>query len=94
VAKRGRPSRLLEKWLVHDVELVKKRHNCSILNACGYLSDGDYAEELPVLLPLTINGQVFPRGTKARVTWGQWKGMEILTLERMYYRAKSPKKLT
>jgi hypothetical protein len=91
--KRGRPPRAW-RWLVHDVDQVRRRRHCSILDACGYLSDGNYAEILPLvasrIVNVMVNGRVV-NSVHVRVVWGKWRGMDPYTLERKYYLAKARK---
>lgn len=93
MVRRGRPARAW-RWLVHDVDRVRARRDCGILEACGYLADGDeYAEILPLAMPgcvvMRINGREVRPPRTVKVVWGRWKGMKVETLERMYYRAKA-----
>jgi hypothetical protein len=95
VAKRG-PKERLWRWLVHDVENVRRNRKCSVLDACGYLADGEMPETLPVALPPPFPGAPRPPVRRMRVVMGRWRGMKVATLERKYYLAKglSPKKHT
>jgi hypothetical protein len=92
--KRGRPPRAW-RWLVHDVDCVRRRRHCSVLAACGYLAEGDYAETLPLAVPrvvnVTVNGRAVDSVQRVRVVWGKWRGMDPYTLERKYYLAKARK---
>jgi hypothetical protein len=94
MARRGRPPRAW-RWLVHDVDCVRARRHCSILDACGHLADGDYAEMLPLALPrnviMRVNGRAVRPLEIVKVVWGRWKGMKVATLETMYYRARRAK---
>ena len=67
---------------MHDVDRVRERRDCSVLDACGYLADGEFSETLPV----RINGVSL--GWR-KIVWGKWKGMDIQTLERKYYLEKA-----
>jgi hypothetical protein len=49
MARRGRPPPQW-RWLVHDVDCVRNERGCSVLDACGYLADGEFAETLHVFL--------------------------------------------
>jgi hypothetical protein len=88
VAKRGRPPREW-RWLVHDVDRVRKQRGGSVLDACAYLAGGGFAEILPISTTTTIT---WPEGHDVRrvhVVWGRWKGMKPETLERKYYQAQN-----
>jgi hypothetical protein len=94
MARRGRPPRAW-RWLVHDVDCVRQRRHCSVLAACGYLADGDYAEALPLavsrVVTMTVNGRAVDFMQRVRVVWGKWQGMDPYTLERKYYLEKARK---
>jgi hypothetical protein len=76
---------------VHDVDCVRERRHCSVLNACGYLTDGEFSETLQVALSKIYYGRVVLLG-KREVVWGRWKGMKIETLERKYHLEKAAQK--
>jgi len=91
--KRGRPPRQW-KWLVHDVDCIRRERGCSVQDACGYLADGAFSEILPVRLPpdviVTVNGREFLDSLgPCKIVWGKWKGMKIKTLERKYHLTKA-----
>lgn len=80
------------RWLCHDVELVQAQRRCSIQDACGFLSEGKYPETTVYLSAEVAQKLGVDPGThKVRAAGGRWKGMSVLTLERKYYKAKSPK---
>ena len=84
--ERGRPPREW-RWLVHDVDRVRKQRGGSVLDACSYLAAGGFPDEiLPIFTTIPQLGGV----RKVRVVWGRWAGMKAETLEREYYRGKLP----
>ena len=90
---RGRPGRDW-RWLVRDVEAVQKNNkNCSVEDACGRLSDGEFSEQLAIYIPKGVHALTdkAPFTGTASVVWGQWAGMDIDTLKRKYYLAKRKK---
>jgi hypothetical protein len=88
--KRGRPPRAW-RWLVHDVDIVRRDRRCSVLDACGYLADGYMPETLLVVVPESSKAAAAAAGIKTGrypVVMGRWRGMEVQTLERKYYLGK------
>ena len=62
-----------------------RKYNCSVEDACGRLSDGEFSERLSIYFPQepTLHNKT------VNVVWGKWKGMKIDTLKRKYYQQKS-----
>jgi hypothetical protein len=92
--KPGRPARAW-RWLVHDVDIVRRDLGCSVLDACGYLADGYMPEKLQVVIPESAKAAAATAGLKEgrhAVVMGNWRGMNVLTLERMYYRRETHQK--